>query len=73
MGDDSSEVRPGLTRCQDHARSHPLRAKILALAQKPHQSLDPDDLCQELADCPTVAAIEYHLLVLRQVELLPPA
>ena len=57
---------------QDYARSHPLRLQILALTSKRNRSLDPDDLRRELPERPAVAVIEYHLLVLRQVELLPP-
>jgi hypothetical protein len=56
---------------QDRVRHHPLRLKILALSIRRKQSLDPEDLRRELPEHPTVAAIEYHLLVLRQVELLP--
>ena len=56
---------------RDQARSHPLRLKILALAARKNQSLEPADLRRELPDHPTIVAIEYHLLVLRQVGLLP--
>ncbi len=56
---------------QDHARRHPLRLNILALSQRRSQSLDPGDLRRELPDRPAVEVIEYHLLVLQQVELLP--
>lgn len=56
---------------QDLARQHPLRLQILALAQRPGQSLDPRDLRQKLPKCPTVAVVEYHLKVLREVELIP--
>lgn len=56
---------------RDQARSHPLRLKILALAARKNQSLEPADLRRELPDHPTLAVIEYHLLVLRQVGLLP--
>lgn len=57
---------------QDYAPGHPLRLNILALAEKRHQSLDSEDLRRELPERPAVAVIEYHLLVLRQVGLLPP-
>lgn len=56
---------------QDLARKHGLRLKILALAQRRCQSLDPDDLRRELPDRPAVAVIEYHLLVLERAQLLP--
>lgn len=51
------------------ARKHPMRLSILALAAQ-GKSLDPQDLHRELPDRPTVAVIGYHLLVLRQVDLL---
>jgi hypothetical protein len=60
-----------LEETQDQARSHPLRLKILALAARKNQSLEPEDLCRELPGHPTIATVEYHLLVLRQAELLP--
>jgi hypothetical protein len=63
--------RDSLEARRDQARSHPLRLKILALAAHKGPSLDPDDLRRKLPDRPTVAAIQYHLLVLRQVGLLP--
>ena len=56
---------------RDQARKHPLRLKILALAVRKGQSLDPEDLRRKLPDHPTVPAIEYHLLVLRRVGVLP--
>ncbi len=56
---------------QDQARKHGLRLKILALAQKRNQSLDPEDLRWELPERPAVAVIEYHLLVLERAQLLP--
>lgn len=56
---------------QDQARKHGLRLKILALAQKPNQSLDPADLRRELPERPVEAVIEYHLLVLERAQLLP--
>ena len=55
---------------RDQARRHPLRLAIIALSVQ-GKSLDPEDLRRELADRPSVAPIEYHLLVLRQVGLLP--
>jgi hypothetical protein len=55
---------------RDQARSHPLRLAILALAVQ-GKSLEPDDLRRELPTRPAVRVIRYHLLVLRQVELLP--
>lgn len=56
---------------RDQARGHPLRLKILALAVPKGQSLDPEDLRRRLPDRPPAKMIEYHLLVLRQVDLLP--
>ena len=57
---------------QDDARRHPLRLNILALAVQSRGTwLNPDDLHRELPDHPAVAVIEYHLLVLRRVDLLP--
>lgn len=57
---------------RDCARRHPLRLHIIALSVRRGQSLDPHDLQRELPDHPSVRLIEYHLLVLRQVDLLPP-
>jgi hypothetical protein len=57
-------------RVQDQARKHGLRLKILALAQRRCQSLDPNDLRRELPDRPAVAVIEYHLSVLKRAQLL---
>lgn len=56
----------------DYARRHPLRLNIIALSVRKGHSLDPKDLRRELPGRPTVALLEYHLRVLRQVELLPP-
>lgn len=56
---------------QDQARKHGLRLKILALAQRRDQWLNPDDLRRELPEHPDVAVIEYHLLVLERANLLP--
>jgi hypothetical protein len=61
-----------LEAMRDQARSHPLRLKILALALRKGQSPDPEDLRRKLPDHPSIAAIEYHLQVLRRVELLSP-
>jgi hypothetical protein len=47
-----------------------LRLAVAALAAQ--ATSDPQDFRGELPDRPTVALIEYHLLVLRQLELLPP-
>lgn len=55
---------------RDQARRHPLRLTLIALSVQ-GKSLDPEDLRRELPDHPSVAVIKYHLLVLRQVELLP--
>lgn len=54
------------------ARSHDVRLAILAQAVQ-GKSLLPEDLRRELPTHPSVAVIEYHLLVLRQVKLLPSA
>jgi hypothetical protein len=64
--DDLREAR------RNQARRNDLRLSILAVATQ-GKSLDPEDLRRELPDRPAVAVIEYHLLVLRQVELLPSA
>ena len=48
-----------------------LRLAILALASQGKSSTDPKDLRRELPERPTVDLIDYHLLVLRQVGLLP--
>jgi hypothetical protein len=61
-----------LAALQDRARKHPLRLKILALAMRRDQSLELSALRRELPDHPPVEVIDYHLLVLRQVDLLPP-
>jgi hypothetical protein len=55
---------------RDQARHHDLRLSILALSTT-SKSLDLEDLRRELPTHPALAVIEYHLLVLRQVELLP--
>lgn len=55
---------------RDQARRHPLRLGLIALSAQ-GKSLDPEDLRRELPDRPSVAVIEYHLMVLREAELLP--
>lgn len=48
-----------------------LRRAILTLANQGKSSTDPEDLRRELPKRPTIDLIDYHLLVLRQVGLLP--
>jgi len=60
-----------LEAIRDQARCHPLRLSIIALSVQ-GKSLDPDDLRWDLPDGGSVAMIEYHLLVLNRVGLLPP-
>lgn len=56
---------------QDYARSHPLRLAILALlSSKRCPERAARDLSAELPGCPDLAVVEYHLGVLRQVELV---
>lgn len=55
---------------QDQARDHPLREKILALTEGRDGPIDPEWLCLVLPDHPTLGVVEYHLSVLREVELL---
>lgn len=62
MPDDARTLR-------DQVRDHELRLGILALASQ-GSSLDPMDLQRELPAHPAIAAIKYHLLVLRLAELL---
>jgi hypothetical protein len=70
MYDDEAEQR---IRLQDFARSHVIRASILALfAQDEGRSLDPDDLGPDLPNEPAPAVIGYHLQMLRSASLLPP-
>lgn len=57
---------------REQARNHSLRRSILALATQ-GKALDPEDLRRELPAHPATAVIEYHLSVLQQVDLLPPA
>jgi hypothetical protein len=61
------------TRLQDFARSHTIRASILALfAQDEGRSLDPGDLGRDLPNEPAPAVVSYHLQTLRSASLLPP-
>jgi len=60
-----------LKALREQARKHPVRLKILALAQRPSRSLNPDDLRWELSERPAVVVIEYHLSVLDRAQLLP--
>ena len=55
---------------RDQVRRHELRLAILALASQ-GKSMDPLDLRRELPTHPELAVIEYHLLVLHRVGLLP--
>lgn len=57
---------------RNQARNHDLRLAILALAVQ-EKSMDPEDLHRELPAHPGFPLIQYHLSVLRQVDLLPPA
>jgi len=59
-----------LEEMRDQVRRHPLRLAILALPVQ-GKSLDADDLRRELPTHPTTGVIEYHLSVLRRIELLP--
>ncbi|HET7485790.1 MAG TPA: hypothetical protein VFJ64_10515 [Solirubrobacterales bacterium] len=71
MYDDEAEQR---VRLQDFARSHTMRANILALfAQDEGRSLDPDALSHDLPNKPMPAVVSYHLQTLRSASLLPPA
>jgi hypothetical protein len=56
---------------RNQARRHDLRLGILALANQ-GKSMDPEDLHRELPTHPALVVIDYHLLVLRQADLLPP-
>lgn len=62
-----------LKAMQKQARKHPMRLKILALASKRNRALDSADRRRELPERPAVTVIEYHLKVLREVDLLPSA
>jgi hypothetical protein len=55
---------------RDQVRRHELRLAILALASQ-GKAMNPPDLHRELPAHPAVAVIEYHLLVLQRVGLLP--
>lgn len=56
-----------------YARSHPTRARILALYEQDEQrSLAPEELTHEFPDqLVTAAGVNYHLRVLRDGGLLP--
>ncbi|HEX6752462.1 MAG TPA: hypothetical protein VF093_02590 [Solirubrobacterales bacterium] len=58
---------------EEYARSHPIRARILALhEQDDRRSLSPDELFRELSDVgATAPLVAYHLRVLSNVGLLP--
>lgn len=60
---------------EEYARSHPIRAKILALyEQDERRSLSLNELLPELSDIgATVPVVAYHHRVLSEVGLLPPA
>lgn len=61
------------TRLQNFARSHTIRANILALlAQDAGRSLDPNNLSHDLPKEPAPAVVTYHLKMLRSASLLPP-
>jgi hypothetical protein len=67
-----NEVEP-TTRLRNFARSHAIRADILALfAQDEGRSLDPNDLGRDLPNEPAPAVVSYHLKMLRSASLLPP-
>lgn len=58
---------------EGQARSHPIRARILALYEQDKQrSLVPEELIREFPDqLVTPAVVKYHLRVLRDAGLLP--
>jgi hypothetical protein len=61
---------------ETYARDHPIRARILELyEEEPGRSLTAADLQSELDDLPrsTLAAVAYHVQVLRKTDLLPEA
>lgn len=60
---------------EEHARSHPIRARILALyEQDEQQSPSFDELLRELSDVEaTVPLVAYHRRVLNDAGLLPQA
>jgi DNA-binding transcriptional ArsR family regulator len=72
MYDDQSRER---MEREEYARSHPLRARILALyAVDEHRSLAAADLLGELDEENTsYSAVAYHVRILRDVGLLPKA
>jgi hypothetical protein len=72
MHDEKGQM--GMDR-EEHARSHPVRARILGLyAQDEQRSLAPDDLLRELSDVEVTAPlVAYHARVLRDTGLLPRA
>jgi hypothetical protein len=70
MYDDKAEQR---ARLQNFARSHTIRAGILALfTQDEGRSLDPGELSRDLPNEPAPAVVSYHLRTLRSAALLPP-
>lgn len=70
MYDNEAEQR---VRLQDFARSHAIRASILALfAEDEGRSLDPGSLGRDLPNEPAPAVVSYHLQTLRTASLLPP-
>lgn len=60
---------------EEYVRSHPIRARILALHEQDEQRpLSLDELLRELSDeGATVPAIAYHRRVLSDAGLLPRA
>ncbi len=60
---------------EEYARSHPIRAKILALYEQDEQrSLSLDELLRELSDAgATAPLVAYHRRVLSNIGLLPRA
>ena len=72
MYDDKGQ---GAVDREEHARSHPIRARILALhKQGEPRSLSLEELHRELsAEKATVSVIAYHRRVLSDTGLLPRA
>jgi hypothetical protein len=71
MYDDEAKQR---VRLQDFARSHAIRASILALfAEDEGRSLDPGRLGRDLPNEPAPSVVSYHLQTLRRASLLPSA
>lgn len=60
-------------RKEDHARSHPIRVKILGLyEQDESRSLAALDLMGDLSEEDTnVSAVAYHVRVLKDAGLIP--